>query len=253
MNENDVLDRLIEILCAERGEKPAKCAPEHKHDYFRALCNVREPAPVTDEFLRLQDIYLSERTKKRGVVDVNDFRYDDGIALWQGDITRLNADAVVNACNEYLLGCFHPLHGCIDNIIHSNAGVQLRLECNEIMKGGVEPTGKVKVTPAYNLPSKYVFHTVGPIVSGVVTDKNRADLRSCYLSCLEQAGKMSLNTIAFCCLSTGVYAFPKREACKIALSTVREWKAKNDKLKIIFNVFTDEDRTIYEQELGLRK
>ncbi len=223
---------------------------EQKPEYFRALLNVRMPSPVTDEFIGLQDEYLSGLVKERGVVDINDFTYNNGIALRQGDIIRLNADAVVNACNSELLGCFRPLHDCIDNRIHSFAGVQVRLDCNAMMNGGKEPNGQVKVTRAYNLPSSYIFHTVGPIVYGKVTKQNEADLKNCYLACLNKAEEMRLKSIAFCCISTGVYGYPKGEACALAVKTVRDWRMRNEcDLKIIFDVFTDEDRRYYEREL----
>lgn len=245
------LDRLIEILCAERSEKIPVLSERQKPNYFRALCNVRPPLPVSEEFVRLQNEYLSERTKKRGVVDVNTFDYQNKIALWQGDITRLNSDAIVNACNSALLGCFQPLHNCIDNVIHSNAGVQVRLDCNDMMNGKQEPNGQVKVTMAYNLPSKYIFHTVGPIVYGRVTKQNEADLQNCYLSCLNKAKEMNLTSIAFCCLSTGVFGYPKNMACTLAVQTVKTWQEQNDyDINIVFNVFTDEDRYCYERELN---
>ncbi len=250
MSMTSNIDRLIETLCKERGESVPPLQEKDKHDYFRALCNVRPPLPVSAEFLRLQDEYLSEQTIKRGIVDVNKFVYTNNIALWQGDITRLNADAVVNACNSALLGCFHPLHNCIDNIIHSNAGVQVRLDCYRLMRGQTEKNGNVKVTKAYNLPSKYIFHTVGPIVRMRVTEENGRDLKNCYLSCLKKAKELHLKSVAFCCISTGVYSFPHDKAAEIAVGTVCEWKntAKSD-LKIIFNVFKDEDRKIYENLL----
>lgn len=245
------LDRLIEILCAERGEMPPILPDEKKPNYFRALCNIRPPLPASEEFLRLQDGYLSERTKKRGIVDVNTFDYRNKIALWQGDITRLNSDAIVNACNSALLGCFQPLHNCIDNCIHSFAGVQVRLDCDRIMQGKEEPNGQVKVTNAYNLPSKYIFHTVGPIVYGRVTKQNEADLQNCYLSCLNKAKEMNLTSIAFCCLSTGVYGYPKDMACTLAVKTVKTWQEQSGyNINIIFNVFTDEDKCCYERELN---
>lgn len=246
-----VIDRLIEILSDERGGASPDLAENKKHDYFRALCNVRPPMPISEEFLRLQDEYLTEQTRLRGTVDINGFTYKNGIALWQGDITRLNADAIVNACNCKLLGCFQPLHNCIDNIIHSNAGIQVRLNCNEIMRGNDELNGKVKVTKAYNLPSKYIFHTVGAIVYGNVTKQNQNDLKNCYLSCLDKAAEMKLNSIAFCCISTGVYGYPKDKACSLAVQTVKDWQAQtHSNVKIIFNVFTDEDRCYYERELS---
>lgn len=250
MAQNEILDRLIQILCEERGEAVPSISDEQKPDLFRALCNVRPPMPATKEFLRLQDEYLSERTKERGIVDVNGFVYRDGIALWRGDITRLNADAVVNACNSALLGCFRPLHNCIDNVIHSAAGVQVRLDCNAIMHGGEEPNGKVKVTKAYNLPSRYIFHTVGPIVYGGVTKQNRRDLESCYFSCLNMAAEIKLSTLAFCCISTGEYRYPKDEACRLAVQTVKQWKSETgSSLKVIFNVYLKEDEVLYEREL----
>ena len=250
MTQNEILDRLIQILCEERGEAVPPISDKQKSNLFRALCNVRPPMPATKEFLRLQDEYLSQRTKERGIVDVNGFVYRDGIALWRGDITRLNADAVVNACNLALLGCFHPLHNCIDNVIHSAAGVQVRLDCNALMRGGEEQNGRVKVTKAYNLPSRYIFHTVGPVVYGGVTEQNRRDLESCYLSCLNMAAEMNLSTLAFCCISTGEYRYPKDEACRLAVQTVKKWKLQTgSSLKVIFNVFLKEDEVLYEREL----
>ena len=249
--ENNVLDRLIEMLCAERGESVPALADSQKADFFRALCNVRPPIPATEEFIKLQDEYLSQRTKERGIVDVNSFFYKNDIALWRGDITRLNADAIVNACNPALLGCFQPLHNCIDNIIHSNAGIQVRFDCNAIMQGREEPNGKVEVTKAYNLPSMFIFHTVGPVVRGQVTDTNRKDLQSCYISCLNEAERMGLDSIAFCCISTGVYGYPKEQACRLAVQTIKEWKQNADStLKVIFNVFLAEDEKFYERELA---
>ena len=253
MENSAVLDKLINMLCAERGSRAPELGEDEKPDYFRALCNVRPPLPVTDEFLELQDKYLSARTRERGTADVNKLSYDGGIALWQGDITRLNSDAIVNACNPALLGCFRPLHNCIDNAIHSFAGVQVRLDCAAMMKGGEEPNGRVKVTAAYNLPSKYVFHTVGPVVSGAVTEKDENDLRSCYLSCLREADGRGLATLAFCCISTGVYGYPKEDACRLAVRTVREYLADTKSgLKVVFDVFDDEDERLYERELEIR-
>lgn len=245
------LDRLIEILSQERREKVPPLSEEEKSQYFRALCNLRMPLPASEEFLKLQDEYLSEQTRMRGIVDVATLSYKDGIALWQGDITRLNSDAIVNACNSKLLGCFQPLHNCIDNCIHSFAGIQVRLDCDKIMQGGDEANGQVKVTGAYNLPSKYIFHTVGPIVNGKVTTQNERDLKSCYISCLNKAKEMNLKSIAFCCLSTGVFSYPKDKACALAVGTVKSWLEENGSgIKIIFNVFTDEDKVLYERELS---
>lgn len=175
MENRELLDRLIEMLCAERGEPVPPLREAQKPDYFRALCNVRPPLPPSPGFLSLQDEYLSGRAKARGAEDVNKLDYRDNIALYRGDITRLNADAIVDACNSALLGCFHPLHGCIDNAIHSAAGIQVRLGCNEMMRGKEEPNGKVRVTKGYNLPCKYIFHTVCPVCGGPMEVHVRKD------------------------------------------------------------------------------
>lgn len=247
------LDRLIEILCEERGENVPALSEMQKPDFFRALCNVRPPIKASDEFIKLQDSYLSAKTQERGIVDVDTFEYNGGIAVWQGDITRLKCGAIVNACNEKLLGCFIPLHNCIDNAIHSCAGVQLRLDCAAITGGKDEPNGKVRVTKGYNLPCDYVFHTVGAKVYKKVTAQNRKDLISCYNSCLDMARRMGLNSIAFCCISTGVYGYPPAEACDVAVSTVKKWQKLYDgDIKIIFNVFKDADRELYERRLGFK-
>ncbi len=249
--QSQILDSLIEMLCAERGGTMPALKEEEKPDFFRALCNVRPPMPAPKGFLQLQDAYLSARTRERGIVDVHTLSYDaDGTALWRGDITRLNADGIVDACNAALLGCFHPLHGCIDNVIHSAAGIQVRLDCEQMMQGMTELNGKVRVTKAYNLPGKYIFHTVGPIVRGGVTEENRRDLKNCYLSCLDKAAEMGLHTLAFCCISTGEYRYPKAEACRLAVQTVTAWmRRRSSGLKVIFDVFSEEDEKIYEREL----
>lgn len=251
MNTTEKLNKMIQMLCEERGEPVPALTDDQKPNYFRALCNVRPPMLVTETFLRLQNEYLTAKTIERGIVDVEDFNYKDNVALWRGDITRLNADAIVNACNAQLLGCFHPLHNCIDNVIHSNAGIQVRLDCYALTRGREEANGKVQVTRAYNLPSKFIFHTVGPIVYGKVSQVNERDFKNCYLSCLNKADEMNLKTIAFCCISTGEYRYPKKDACHLAVNTVREWKtATGSPLKIIFNVFLNEDEKYYERELG---
>lgn len=247
-----MIDTLIEILCRERGEAPpGDLSTQEKADCFRSLCNVRPPLPVSDAFLALQDRYLQDKTIERGVVNVARLEYADSIALWQGDITRLNSDAIVNACNSALLGCFQPLHNCIDNVIHSNAGVQVRRDCHEIMQGSQLPNGEGVVTSAYNLPSKFIFHTVGPMVrGGYPSERHQADLRRCYRSCLEKAVELDIETLAFCCLSTGLYGYPKDLAARVAVATVREWLSTNGDLKIIFNLFLDEDKAHYERELS---
>lgn len=247
-----MLDTLIKILCNEAGEAPPEnMSGRQKSDYFRALCNVRPPGPLSDEFLALQDRYLEAKSLERGIVDVTRFSFRDSIALWQGDITRLNSDAIVNACNSALLGCFQPLHNCIDNVIHSNAGVQVRRDCHDIMQGSYLPNGDVVVTPAYNLPSKLIFHTVGPMVQdGRPSDRQAADLEKCYRSTLEKAGELGLETLALCCVSTGVYGYPKDVAARLAVASVRKRLPGIRGLKIIFTVFSDEDKAHYERELS---
>ena len=211
---------LIEYLLAERGERIE--IPNDAYNQkrlLRSLFNIRMPKETSEDFLQIQDVYLQEENRRKGITDIADLQpVQDDIYLWQGDITTLRCDAIVNAANSQMLGCFRPCHGCIDNAIHTFAGVQLRRNCNEIMQkqGHNEPTGQAKITPAYNLPCKYVLHTVGPIVSGRLTEEHCELLKSCYLSCLKLAEKNSCKSIAFCCISTGVFGFPQREAAQIA-------------------------------------
>ena len=203
---------LIEYLLAERGERIE--IPNDAYNQkrlLRSLFNIRMPKETSEDFLQIQDGYLQEENRRKGITDIADLQpVQDDIYLWQGDITTLRCDAIVNAANSQMLGCFRPCHGCIDNAIHTFAGVQLRRNCNEIMQkqGHNEPTGQAKITPAYNLPCKYVLHTVGPIVSGRLTEEHCELLKSCYLSCLKLAEKNSCKSIAFCCISTGVFGFP---------------------------------------------
>ena len=207
--------------------------------------------PVSAEFLSLQDEYLSERKNERGIADVKNLVYSDGISLFKGDITTLNADVIVNAANSAMLGCFHPLHNCIDNAIHTFAGVQVRLDCNNIMKGREAENGEVIVTKAYNLPSRFIFHTVGPVVYGRVTKENESDLAKCYRNCLAKADEMKLKSIAFCCISTGVFGYPKEEAALLAVKVVREYKKQTtSNIKVIFDVFEEEDYELYKRILG---
>lgn len=217
---------------------------------FRSLMNVRPAMPISKEYIELQDLILSDEQKEKGVVDALSLptTADPNIILWRGDITHLNADAIVNAANRALLGCFHPCHGCIDNAIHSAAGSQLRDECSKIMvkQGHEEPTGQAKITEAYNLPSKHVIHTVGPIISGLLQERDCELLASCYLSCLALAERNKLKSIAFCCISTGEYRFPADIAAEIAVNTVKKYlKNSNGELKVIFNVFKESDEVIY--------
>lgn len=245
---------LINYLLSERGEKADVPQDEYsQRRLLRSLFNVRMPAPVSEDFLRVQDEYLQEEADHKGITDIADLEpIQKGLYLWQGDITTLACDAIVNAANSQMLGCFYPCHGCIDNAIHTYAGVQLRNACDQLMQaqGHEEPTGQAKITPAYNLPCQYVIHTVGPIVSGRLTARDCEMLKSCYLSCLKVAEENDVNSIAFCCISTGVFGFPQNEAAQIAVQTVRDYKEKhNSDIKTIFNVFKNEDLAIYEKVL----
>lgn len=223
---------------------------------LRSLMNLRPPLPPDPRFLRLQDALLSREREERGVVDVRALPpagADPRLILWQGDITRLNADAIVNAANSALLGCFHPCHGCVDNAIHSAAGLQLRGACKELMdaQGREEPVGRAKVTPGYNLPARYVLHTVGPYVAGELTEAHRRALASCYRACLEAAAEAGCRSVAFCCVSTGEYRFPNREAAETAVGTVRAWLETDRRVeRVIFNVFKDVDAGLYRALLG---
>lgn len=224
---------------------------------LRALFNIRMPKNADIDFLRVQDAYLQEEIRRKGVTDISDLQpLAEGLYLWQGDITTLRCDAIVNAANSQMLGCFCPNHGCIDNAIHTFAGVQLRLACAELMEkqGHEEETGRAKITPAFNLPSRYVLHTVGPVVCGRVTERDRELLASCYRSCLELAEENGAESLAFCCISTGEFHFPNEEAAEIAVKTVREYlKAHTVVKKVVFNVYKDIDLKIYENLLSENK
>lgn len=253
------LDTLISFLFQEKthsSKYKIPDDPDEKRKLLRVLLNIRPPKPISEEFLRLQDEELQEQLQYKGVVSIdNDFNKLEYI-LWQGDITRLKVDAVVNAANSQMLGCFIPLHRCIDNAIHSAAGVQLRLACEEIMrrKEMQEPTGEALITPAFNLPAKYVIHTVGPIVRKYFPTKHDCELlASCYRRCLEVAEENNLKSIAFCCISTGEFCFPNEEAAEIALSTVNNYFSEHTESTIktvVFNVFKDKDYEIYSNLLG---
>ena len=256
-----LIQKLNEILLAEQPAYHAQAAQVEKtekaqRELLRALMNVRPPRPLSAEFLRMQDALLSAERESRGVVDVMALPAvpaDAHIVLWQGDITRLNVDAIVNAANSALLGCFIPCHRCIDNAIHSAAGLQLRAECAEIMERQRHPeeTGSAKITRGYNLPARYVLHTVGPIVRGTLTERDKELLASCYRSCLSCAVQHDLKSIAFCCISTGEFHFPNKEAAEIAVHEVRAFLAQNKTMeRVVFNVFKDEDKEIYERLLS---
>lgn len=221
---------------------------------LRSLFNIRMPQPVSEEFLRVQDEYLQAETAEKGITDLADLLpVQEDIYIWQGDITTLKCDAIVNAANSQMLGCFCPCHGCIDNAIHTFSGVQLRIACADLMRkqGHEEPAGKAKITPAYNLPCRYVLHTVGPIIRGGLTKRDEELLASCYRSCLELAEEKGLDSIAFCCISTGEFHFPNERAAEIAVDTVKKFKQRtHSRMKVIFNVFKEIDLHIYRELLG---
>ncbi|MCD8189120.1 MAG: protein-ADP-ribose hydrolase [Clostridiales bacterium] len=248
---------LIRALLAENHRYQGMEIPtgvQQQKRLLRALFNVRMPQPVTEEFLQVQDAYLQEETRRKGITDIADLTpVEPGLYLWQGDITTLRCGAIVNAANSQMLGCFYPNHNCIDNCIHTYAGVQLRAACAELMarQGHEEETGGAKLTPAFNLPCDYVLHTVGPIVGRWLTGRDKARLASCYRSCLELAERNGIQSVAFCCISTGEFHFPNDKAAEIAVRTVKEYREQtHSKIEVIFNVFKDIDLEIYRNLLG---
>ena len=261
MNRREQLAFLIGALLEEMpeyreqaGQFPTDDAGQRR--LLRSLMNVRPPMPLDPKFLEVQDALLSAEAEAKGVVDgetLSPTAGDPRLVLWQGDITRLRADAIVDADNAALLGCFAPCHGCIDNAIHSAAGLQLRDECARIMRaqGHPEPVGRAKLTRGYNLPARFVLHTVGPQIRDRVTWRDRRGLAACYRSCLELAAEHGLETVAFCCISTGEFRFPRQEAAEIAVRTVTEFLRRSTSIrKVIFNVFQDADAAIYRALLG---
>ena len=256
MNQEQRRVFLMEQLLRERPscrkqEIPAE--EDRQKVLLRALMNVRRPGNVSPEFLRVQDEYLREELSEKQITRLADLTpVGEGLYLWRGDITTLACGAIVNAANSGMTGCYQPCHSCIDNCIHTYAGVQLRLKCAEIMEqqGYEEHTGQAKITPAYNLPCDYVIHTVGPIVQGKLTQEHCALLESCYRSCLELADENGVGSIAFCCISTGVFMFPNDKAAEIAVSTVQKYKAETgSKIEVVFNVFKERDEEIYRKLL----
>ncbi len=231
---------------------------EEKRELLRSLMNIRMPKALPEEVLLVQDEYLKQRAEEKGIVRPDDIPViRDGMCIWQGDITRLSADAIVNAANSQMLGCFVPMHSCIDNAIHTFAGVQLRAECSRKMNhlrkkygpGYEQPTAVPMLTDAYNLPAKKVIHVVGPIVENDLTPALEQDLALCYRNTLDLCRENDLRSVAFCCISTGVFRFPAGRAAEIAVSTVEEWMSANPGAmdRVIFNVFKDEDKAIYEK------
>ncbi len=261
-SEKEKLNKLLEVLLKEHLEYSNISIPESiedKRKLLRSLMNIRMPSPLPEDVMKLQDEELAEQQSEKGVVTLESIPESPiypKLRLWQGDITRLKVDAIVNAANSQMLGCFIPMHRCIDNAIHSAAGMQLREECAHIMheRGHEEPTGKAKITHGYNLPAKWVIHTVGPIVYGEYpTDRDCHLLDDCYRNCMKLADEKRLKSIAFCCISTGEFRFPQDAAAEIAFATVREYLENHPATSleaIVFNVFKDSDYYIYKELLG---
>ena len=257
MNQSERRKFLIQELLRENTEYSKVTVPKgatEEKQFLRGLMNIRAPKPIGKNFLRIQDEYLREETKNKGITELASLMpIEGGIYLWRGDITTLKCGAIVNAANSGMTGCYYPCHNCIDNCIHTYAGIQLRLDCAELMEsqGYEEPTGQAKITPAYNLPCDYVIHTVGPIVRGKLKKQHCDLLASCYRSCLKLADETGITSIAFCCISTGVFMFPNEKAAEIAVQTVKEYKAETgSKMEVIFNVFKESDEQIYSKILG---
>ena len=257
MNQSERRNYLIDSLLEEKKEYKKIVFPQSADEQktlLRSLMNIRMAAPISEAFLQTQDEYLKEETKSKGITDIRELKpVEEGIYLWQGDITTLRCDAIVNAANSGMTGCYQPCHNCIDNCIHTYAGIQLRNACAEIMEkqGYEEPTGRAKITPAFNLPCKYVLHTVGPIVQGHLTKRHEELLASCYRSCLELADENDVKSVAFCCISMGVFMFPNERAAEIAVQIVRDYRReKNSGIEVIFNVWKDVDYEIYRELLG---
>ena len=249
------LDFLIKYLLSERNGVDGIEIPENdenKFQLYRSLVNIRPVMKADEDFLKAEDEYLTELTQSKGITDIADLSpVKDGIYLWKGDITTLKCGAIVNAANSGLTGCYRPCHSCIDNCIHTFAGVRLRYKCGQLMEqqGHEEPTGTAKITPAYNLPSDYIIHTVGPIVNRHLTDEHCRLLENSYKSCLDIAIKNDISSIAFCCISTGVFGFPQDKAAEIAVHTVREFRTTHD-IQVVFDVFGDDDYEIYKRLLS---
>lgn len=262
------LDFLIDYLLNENIEIKVNNIPKNeleKKRLYRSLCNIREAKQVSNKYLEIENEYLQEELKKKDITKVQEIqtisktikesnlKSKDKICLWQGDITTLQIDAIVNAANSQGLGCFIPCHKCIDNQINTFAGVGLRLECDEIMKekNYFLETGKAFITNGYNLPAKYVIHTVGPIIYDKVTDKEIKELQECYINSLNLAKENKIKTIAFPCISTGEFRFPKEQASKVAIKIVDRFLDENRECfdKVVFNVYKEEDYKIYERNI----
>ena len=249
---------LIEQLLKENPRYNDINIPAEKTEQWqllRSLMNLRPSLPISDDFLKVQDEYLSGLIAERGIVDTDMLETtpsDPRLVIWRGDITTLRIDAIVNAANSRMEGCWQPCHACIDNCIHTFSGIQLRLHCHEMMvkQGHEEPTGQAKITPGYNLPANYILHTVGPIIDHPLTQDDCDYLASCYNSCLKLAVQNRCKSIAFCCISTGVFRFPRDKAAEIAVQTVKQFLNNDFTIRrVVFNVFTPADELIYRELL----
>ena len=261
ITQNERLERLVEEFKKDSVRYRDLEVPrdvEGRRQILRSLMNIRMPGPMPEEVMKLQDEYLAGRAEEKGIVHLSDIpEIRDGLSIWQGDITRLDVDAIVNAANSQMLGCFIPMHNCIDNCIHTYAGIRLRAECDQRMKrlrarfgpDYEQPTAIPMLTDAYDLPAGKVIHVVGPIVRGKLTPDLEEDLAACYRNTLDVCAENGLRSVAFCCISTGVFCFPNRRAAEIAVKTVEEWKEAHPGAveRVIFNVFKEEDKTIYEE------
>lgn len=257
MTQRDRRIFLINELLQERPQYAKMKIPaqeQQQKNLLRALFNIRMPIPAGRAFLEIQDAYLRQETARKGITDLTDLKpVQPGVYLWQGDITTLKCDAIVNAANRQMLGCFYPCHGCIDNAIHTYAGVQLRAACAKIIQkqGHEEQPGRAKITDGFNLPCNYVLHTVGPVVRGRPTKNDRQLLAGCYRSCLELAAQNAIKSITFCCISTGEFHFPNDQAAQIAVQTVKAYKKQtHSEIEVIFNVFKTDDYNIYRNLLA---
>ncbi len=264
MDQNETRIWLIQQLLDEDQQYSTLQIPDgeqEQKDLLRALMNVRPAKPISSDFLSIQDAYLQRENETFDVHLLKPIKQNSKIYLWQGDITTLTTDAIVNPANSALEGCFQPLHNCLDNLIHSKAGIQLRLDCHAYMQKKAsqnegfyeEPTGQAMITSGYNLPCSYVIHTVGPIVRSPLNKGHKRSLASCYSSILELADQKKLETLALCCISTGVFMFPQDKAAEVAVETVCDWLESHPQTslkKIIFNVFKPEDYHYYDNLLN---
>lgn len=250
MKKEEIVIKLLNLLENKLNISVKLGDYKYNRQVFRGICNQLPPMDLGRDFYTLQDELLTIEKSEKNIVDVNNLTFNANIAHFTGDITTVKADAIVNAANDNYLGCFVPCHNCIDNVIMSASGFQMRNELSELKKQSDYDKQIVKVTGGYNLPCHYVFHVAGPIIYGEVSNKDILDLKNCYISCLDRAKTMELKNIVFCCISTGEYHFPNELACEIAIETVKNWLQKNNYcLKVVFNTFKEIDKELYDERL----